>query len=239
MGHQGLTSPPRSASDGQGWDGWAPTAMRWLSRLTQVVEVSILWFVGTLLGGIVLGWMPSTVAAGAVLHHLTGPEPSNRPFMEFFESWKDSFWRANAVGWPVTVGVPMGLLNLWILWNGGETWMIPMLFATIAILLAMGLIVGYLSSLLVLPDAHGLGMGQLWHTATAVLVASPGTILAWIITVLSLGVVFYQFPLLGVLAGPGLLILVTAWLTRRRLHTANVVNDPDQEVWDESRSTSS
>ena len=43
--------------------GWSHVAMRWLGRVTQIVEVSLLWVLGTLAGGVVLGWLPASVAA--------------------------------------------------------------------------------------------------------------------------------------------------------------------------------
>lgn len=207
--------------------GWANTAMSWLGRLTGVVEITACWVLGTLAGGIVLGWLPAAVAAGAVLHKLVGPEPSDRPFAEFFEVWRANLTRANAVGWPATLALGMLALDLWILSHGGPAWLGVLLVLTVVVALVLVLAVGYLASLLMLPDARRLPAARLWRTALVMPIVSPAATLVWSACMALLAVVVWILPVVGVLCAPGYVVLVTTWLTRRRLHQAGVARDPE------------
>lgn len=209
--------------------GWAATAMSWLGKLTGVVEITLCWFLGVLAGGIVLGWLPAGVAAGAVLHKLTGPEPSDRPFAEFFEVWRANLGRANAVGWPATLAFGVLAADLWILSRGGPAWLTVLLVLTLVVALVLVVAVGYLASLLMLPAARRMPAARLWRTALVMPIVSPAATVVWVACMALLTVVVEILPVVGVLCAPGYVILVTTWLTRRRLHQAGVAPDPELE----------
>nr|WP_255622069.1 DUF624 domain-containing protein [Tessaracoccus sp. OS52] len=204
--------------------------MSWLGRATQLVEVTACWVLGVMAGGIVLGWLPAGVAAGSVLHKLTGPEPSDRPIAEFFEVWRSNLGRANAVGWPATIAIPVLLLDLWILSHGGPSWLAVVVVANMVFAAWLVLAVGYLMSLLMLAETHSLPMARLWRTSLVMPLASPGTTLIWLVCLGLLAVVARFVPIVAVLCAPGYVILVTSWLTRRRLHNAGVAHDSEQEL---------
>lgn len=205
--------------------GWSHVAMRWLGRVTQVVEVSILWVLGTLAGGVVLGWLPASVAASELLHRLLTPEPSDRPIADFFSLWRRQFRRANAVGWPATVAGLILLLDMWILLGFRGAWVVGALLATLLVGAWLTLAVGYLVNLLPLPEGRTASVGSLWRTALTMPLVSAGHTVVWLVCVVSLAVVVWVYPLVGVLAGPGLVTLLTAWLTRRRLRAAGITAD--------------
>lgn len=70
-----------------------------------------------------------------------------------------------------------------------------------------------------------------WRIAILLAVGSPGTSLAWPVTVASLAVICWVLPMVGVLAGPGLLCCVTFWLNRRRFA------EIDQDLGDDDSRT--
>lgn len=201
--------------------------MSWLGRFTTVVEVTFCWALGVLAGGVVLGWLPAGVAAGDVLHRLTGPDPSDRPVRDFFGTWRAQFVRSNAVGWPATLALLVLALNITVLWQGGEPWMASFLLVSILTGLLLLLGIGFLMALLALPATRDEPGRQLWRTALVMPVVSPATTLVWLFCVALLGVVAWNVPVVAVIAGPGYVALVTAWLTRRRLVQTGVVEDPD------------
>lgn len=202
--------------------------MSWLGRFTTVVEVTFCWALGVLAGGVVLGWMPAGVAAGDVLHRLTGPDPSDRPIRDFFAIWRTQFVRSNAVGWPATLALLVLAVNISVLWQGGEPWMASFLPASILTGLLLVLGTGFLMALLALPETRLESARRLWRTALVMPVVSPATTLVWLFCMALLGVVAWNVPVVAVIAGPGYVALVTAWLARRRLVQTGVVDDPDR-----------
>lgn len=221
MGDQGLTQAPRH--DG----GWAETGMRWLGRVTQVVEVSLAWWLTTALGLILLGHLPASVAAVSVLGRLGTDEASDRPLADFFGGWRANLLRSNAVGWPATVALLILGLNAWVLSRGTHAWMAPMLVATICVGAWLVLAVAYLVVFLADERTRGLPALRLWRAALAVPLTSPATAAAWLVCVLSLAVVTWRFTILLPLAVPGLLALLTAWLMRRRLDQTGLLTAVD------------
>ncbi|WP_385901260.1 DUF624 domain-containing protein [Tessaracoccus sp. O5.2] len=220
MGDQGLRRPRRAGSDD---GGWSHVAMRWLTRLTQPVEITLCWAVGVLAGGVILGWLPAGVAAGAVLSRLGTPEASAAPVTDFFRSWRRHLWRANAVGWPATVALLIMAVNIWVLSRGGEPWMPVVLGLTLLLAAWLVLATGYLMALLERPALSGAPASSLWRLALAMPALSPGTSAAWVVTVAALLVVAVAVPPVGLLFGPGAFAWVTGWLTRRGLESARVV----------------
>lgn len=226
MGDPSLSRRTPQGTDDDG--GWSHVAMRWMGRLTQIVEVSILWFVATLAGGVILGWLPSTVAAGDVLHRLLTSDPSQRPIADFFTVWRAQFGRANAVGWPATLAGLVLALDVWILLGFRGEWVGYALAGTLIVAGWLAVGVGYLTNLLALPGGREASAVDLWRAALTMPLVSAGYTVTWLVCVASLAVVVWVFPVVGVLAAPGLLVLLTAWLARRRLRETGVADDPRQ-----------
>lgn len=221
MGDQGLKRAPRSEG------GWAETGMRWLGIGTQVVEVSLAWWISTALGLILFGYLPASVAAVSVLGRLGTDDASAHPLGDFFRAWRRNLVRCAVVGWPATVALVILSLNGWVLSRGGQAWMTPMLVATVCVAVWLLLALAYLVVLLADGRSRKIPALRLWRAALAVPLASPATALAWVVSAASLAVVVWRFPILLPLAVPGLLALLTAWLMRRRLDQAGVLTAVD------------
>lgn len=227
MGDQGVRRrrPPSGDEDG---GGWSHVVMRWLGRVTQTVEISVLWLLGTVVGVLLLGWLPASVAACDVLHRIVVNEPSARPFGDFVESWRANFRRANLVGWPATVVLLVLALDIWILLGFRGAWAGVVLILTAALALWFVIAVGFLVNLLALPSSRSASAWRLWRTALTMPLVSPGYVLVWLVCVASVAALVWVFPVTSVLLAPGLVALLTAWLTRRRLHGTGVADDPFQ-----------
>lgn len=224
MGSQGLNIGPSQTRA-----GWAHTAMAWLGRVTQVVEVTVCWAVGVLAGGVLLGWAPAGAAAGVVLHRLTGDDPSERPVADFFAVWRATFVRGNRAVWPATIAALVLAVNLWVMGRGHELWMLAALLGNGLLCLWLALSVGHLLTLLGSPETSTRPVGWLRRTALVMPLVSPAASLVWFVCVAALAVVAWVLPIVAVLAGPGYVALVTVWLSRRRLRQTGVVGQSDQE----------
>lgn len=217
----------------RGERGWAARAMQWLGYLTAFVEVSIGWLLGTLAGGVLLGWLPASVAAGQSIHTLISDDPTTRPLGDVLRGWKRSWVRANAVGWPATLGSVILVLNWWIM-SLGEGFLFTLVRAAMVVMgVWWALSIGYLVTLLGTPRTRALPAATLWRDAVLLPVGSPGTSLAWIVTIASILVIGWVLPVLAVLAGPAAVWFVTFWLNRRRFA------EIDQARRDDSRTTTS
>lgn len=223
MGHKGLSGRVQGSDDRA---GWSHVAMRWLGRITQVVEISVVWFIGTVAGILLFGWLPAAVAASDVLHRLLSEDPSGRPVADFIRAWRAHFRRANLVGWPGTVVMLVLALDFWVLlgFRGPLAGVLLVLTALVSAWFLFA--VGFLVNLLALPAADSRTAWDLWRTALTMALVSPGQGLAWLVCLASIGAVVWVFPVTAVLVAPGLIAFITAWLTRRRLHATGVAVDP-------------
>ena len=221
MGDQGLKRAPRSEG------GWAETGMRWLGIGTQIVEVSLAWWLSTALGLILFGYLPASIAAVSVLGRLGTDDASAQPLGDFFRVWRANLLRGVVVGWPATLALVILGLNGWVLSRGGEAWMAPMLVATVCVAIWLLFALAYLVVLFADDRSRTMRATTLWRAVLAVPLASPGTALAWLLSAVSLGVIAWRFPILVPLAVPGLLALLTAWLMRRRLDQTGVLTAVD------------
>lgn len=177
-----------------------------------------------------LGWFPSSVAAVRVLSTLGSDEASSRPFEDFVGVWRGEFVRANAVGWPASVVLAVLGVNLWVLSVGGEGWMAPVLVATVCVALWMVTTIAYLTVLLADERSRSRGSMTLWRAALALPLASPGPVVAWAVSAVSLLVVAWRFPILVPLAVPGLLALLTGWLMRRTVDQTGIFTADDSRT---------
>lgn len=202
--------------------GWAATAMRWLGRLTGVVEVGVAWTLATLAGAVLLGWAPASVAAGRVLGGLFGPEPSGQPFTDVWRGWRAGFGRANRVCWPASVIMVVMLADLAVLPA------LPRPYGAVSLALVgllgcwLLLTTGHLVTLLGRPETAQATTPRLWRTAAALPLLAPLTSVGWLAAVAGALLVAWWLPALAVLTLPAVLLLINGRLTthslRRLLH---------------------
>lgn len=183
-----------NASDG----GWAIRLHGACDWLFWVMTVNALWYLFTVLGGVILGAAPATIAATELTRRKLRGE-AFPAFRTFAACWRREFWRANAVLAPV--GVIAGILGLNALGfsHSGELGQLPgvLTLAALVVVLALGAVVAPLYAHYDLPLRAYLLTASRWMlrnlahvlllllAATAVVTAS--LILPGLIPFVSLG----------------------------------------------------
>jgi uncharacterized membrane protein YesL len=102
----GTAGPPRRPAG-----GWALAAYHACDLVCWVAALNLLWIAGTLLGGVVLGAAPATVAAHTLARRRIRGE-SVPAVRAFWRVWRAEFGRANVLLLPA--GAVGGLL--WLNW---------------------------------------------------------------------------------------------------------------------------
>lgn len=103
-------------ADDAGSLGWAGTLMRWLAWVARLVGLNLLWGLGALAGGVLLGVLPASFAVTEVLRRSregdldsdldSGPagapsgDPGGGVWRVFWRTWRSHFARANLLGLP-------------------------------------------------------------------------------------------------------------------------------------------
>jgi uncharacterized membrane protein YesL len=64
-----------------------------------LMYVNALWIVFTLMGGIIIGWAPSTIAMFAVVRKWVRGETDRPVFKTFWDTYRTEFLKANGLGW--------------------------------------------------------------------------------------------------------------------------------------------
>lgn len=66
--------------------------------IMKIAYLNILWMVFTILGGVILGWAPSTIALFTVVRNWIKDEKDQSFFNTFWTTYKKEFLKANALG---------------------------------------------------------------------------------------------------------------------------------------------
>lgn len=190
--------------------------MHWLGVATQLVELSLCWYLATLLGGVVLGWLPASVALGRSIVRMISDGPSGSPWGDFWEDLRSMWRRANRLGWPATLALVLVLIDWLVLRQASGAVAAAMRVPTALVALCVSAAIGYAITLIghLQPVPR---LTQLWRQALALPVVSWASSLAWLVTTLALALVIIAMPLVGLLLGPSLLLGATVWVSHRRL----------------------
>ncbi|MFE5836576.1 YesL family protein [Arthrobacter sp. NPDC056493] len=91
----------------------ANPGIEWIWRLALL---NLLWIGLTLAGGVILGLFPATNAVYVVMRRwLVHPETRDQSSIRAMTAaWRDGFWRANALGWALTVVGALLAYGLWL-----------------------------------------------------------------------------------------------------------------------------
>src|SRR5690625_4815944 len=94
------------------FDGFFGGFYRFGEVIFLLLYVNVLWVLFTLLGGIVLGFGPSTVAMFSVFRKWSMGESDIPVFTTFWKTYREEFLRANALGWVLAIIGLMLYVNL-------------------------------------------------------------------------------------------------------------------------------
>jgi uncharacterized membrane protein YesL len=183
-------------------EGWAIRAYHACDLLCWVAALNLLWIGCTLLGGVLLGAAPATVAAHTLARRRIRGEtvPAAR---EFWRVWRAEFGRANVLLLPA--GVVGGLLWLnWLLF-GGATDVAGTAVAG-ATLLAAAFTLAWYAVLVPLYVHYDLPLRAYAAAASRFVLASPGP--AALLLVLAAGLVAVTAAVPGLLPFLG----IGAWV---------------------------
>ncbi len=204
---------PEADTDGVGL-GWSARIMGVLRWAEHLVLAQVLIVVGTLAGGVVLGWHPSIDAAGRLLARLPAGTAPTAVGRDFWRAWRTGFRRANLVGAPLTVVAVLLVLDLAVVRvvNG------PVRAALTAGLVVVGLCTvlaaAYLAPVL---RRYDDGPVRVWRFLLLVPASTLPTSLALLVTLGVLATLFWFVPVLGALVGLSLPLLATGWIADLQL----------------------
>lgn len=200
--------------------GWTGGVMRVLRRVTRLVEVNVLFLLGTLAGGVVLGVWPSLRAASAVL--LDG-DPADSAWWTFWRVWREGWRRANVLGAPLSMAGVVLLL---------DSLLLAQMDGPVRAALQLGLVLVGAWTAVVLAYwprvvlRYERSAPETWRFLLLSPALGPGTAAGTVVVLAMCGLVSYVVPLLGLLAG----VAVPLWLTGRmvdeRLGRIDEVSEP-------------
>ncbi|GHH68725.1 YesL family protein [Promicromonospora soli] len=210
-----------SAEDEIGWSGGI---MRVLRHVTRLVEVNILFLLGTLAGGVMLGVWPAFRAASAVL--LDG-DPAESPWRPFWRAWRDGWRRANLLGIPLWVVGAALLFDSLVLAQMDGPARAALQLGLVLVGAWIAVVLAYWPRVVLRYDRPPL---DTWRFLLLSPALGPGVALGALVVLAVCGLVSYVIPLLGLLAG----VAVPLWLSGRmvdeRLHRIDEASGPADEV---------
>ena len=206
-----------SAEDEIGWTGGV---MRVLRRVTRLVEVNVLFALGALAGGVVLGVWPAFRAASAVL--LDG-DPAESPWRPFWRVWREGWRRANVLGAPLSIAAAALLLDSLVLTQLDGPARAALQLGLVLVGAWTAVVLAYWPRVVLRYDRSPL---ETWRFLLLSPALGPGTAAGALVVLAVCGLVSYVIPLLGVLAG----VAVPLWLCGRmvdeRLNRIDEVSRP-------------
>jgi uncharacterized membrane protein YesL len=108
-------SQPRSFRR-SGFTAASSLANRGIEWIWRLALLNLLWIGLTLAGGVIFGLFPATSAMYVVMRRwFVHPETRDQSSIRAMTAaWRDNFWRANALGWALTVVGALLAYGLWL-----------------------------------------------------------------------------------------------------------------------------
>ena len=196
----------------------------------RLFQLHLLWVVGTLAGGVVLGVFPATAAVVAVLRRdaLHGndevDEPRPRLRAEFAAAWKAELWPSNRLG---AVLAAAWFLLLWDRHLLGLQFAGAVSGAAAGLLWLVTLVAGVATTLVWSLQAHFTeGVAALLRRALVLAVGRPGVALGHVVVVGAVLCLYYLVPGLVPVLG----VALPAWASFGWLWRSGVLPAPAASV---------
>lgn len=167
-------------------------AMAWevFDVLAWIALLNLAWIAFTLLGGIVLGFAPSTVAASALVRRRVRGDVV-RPLTAFWGVFRAEFLRANALLLPVAAGMA-ALLFSWQYFGRGADALSGILSVLALVLLPLGVAVA--AVLVPLYCSYELPLRRYLPTALAFTLANPLLLVLTLVTIAGVAALSWFLP---------------------------------------------
>src|SRR5690625_4393485 len=194
------------------FDGFLGAFYRFGETVLLLLYVNILWILFTLLGAVIFGVGPSTIAIYTVFRRWSMGETDVQVFPTFWGSFKESFFKANLLA---LILVSMGYM-LYVNWNYfqlNHTWFsIIIRYIILIVSFIYGMMLVYIFPLFVHYDNTFVN-----HFKNSILLAihHPIRTIYLLAALFTLYYLFATLPVFIFLMGPSLVSLVIMWITYR------------------------
>ncbi len=188
--------------------------MEWITRFAYI---NVLWILFSLVGGIILGFFPSTIAMFAIVRDWLRGNTDLPVFKTFWGYFKKEFWKSNRLGLVIMAIVLLIGIDIWYIQinlNNLFTWISIPLFAFMLLFL---IFLFYIFPSFVHYD---LKIVQLIKNALLIMLINP---LHTFLIVLCLGSLYFVMnflPALAFIFGGSSYAFITMWVC---LHAFNKV----------------
>ncbi|TFJ93086.1 YesL family protein [Lentibacillus salicampi] len=193
--------------------------MEWIMRFAYI---QLLWIGFTLMGLVILGFFPSTVAMFAIIRGWLRGKTDSRIFPVFWQYYKHDFVKANLFGMPVIAVMLLIGINIFYIqidMTNYLSWTYMPLFAFMLLCL---ICLFYLFPVFVHYDLNISGMIK---NTLLIMLVSPVQTFLMIVCLTALFLVMRTIPALAFIFGGSIYAFITMWLA---LHAFNRVERKKQ-----------
>ncbi|MGY0691431.1 YesL family protein [Virgibacillus sp. FSP13] len=177
-----------------------------LEWITRFAYVNLLWILFSLMGGIVLGFFPATVAMFAVIRKWIKGNPDIPIMKSFWEFYKADFWKSNRLGlFIIGIATIIGIDIFYIKINNSLAWTYIPLFAFMLIFV---LYYFYIFPAFVHYDMKVRGILK---NAFLIMLISPINSFLMIISLVSIYLIMRSIPALAFIFGGSVYAFITMW----------------------------
>ncbi|GAB2537576.1 YesL family protein [Gracilibacillus alcaliphilus] len=179
-----------------------------------LVYINVLWVIFTLLGGVVFGVYPATLATFAVVKKWLKSEDDAAVFTTFFQSYKNNFIRANIVGLVLTLTGVLIAVNFHLVHFENE--IIHFFFLMILFMITCFYMMVWLYIFPLMID-YQLSLKNYFSQAILVGIATPFRTMMMVAFLFGTAYIFFLLSTLLVLFGVSSTCLALAYLTDQSL----------------------
>lgn len=194
--------------------GFIYNVLEWITRFAYV---NLLWILFTLLGGVVLGFYPATIAMFAVCRDWLRGDTGKPVFPAFWQYYRRDFVKSNLLGLFVTAIAAFIALDIFYIQTSSEdlSWTYIPLFA---FMLLFTMYLFYLFPTFVHFD---IKVGQVIKSAFLIMLINPINTLLIFICLGSIAVIMQTVPALAVIFGGSTFAYIIMWLALRSFNRVN------------------
>ncbi|WP_102028619.1 YesL family protein [Salirhabdus sp. Marseille-P4669] len=184
--------------------------MEWITRFAYL---QLLWILFTLLGGIILGFFPSTIAMHAIIRKWLNGNHDIALFPTFWNFYKNEFWKSNVLG--IFLIIFSGLIVLDFYYIEATTDQFFQ-FKTIPLYMFMLLFLFFLFYVFPVFVHYDLKVRYILKNAFLIMLISPIHTLLMIVTFVSMYFIINMIPALLFIFGGVLYAFITTWISLDR-----------------------
>lgn len=190
--------------------------------ITKFAYLNLLWVFFTLMGGVLFGFFPATIAMFAVTREWINGNTDKPMFKSFWEYYRRDFLKSNLLGlFIVIVGIIISADILYIQTNNNEflTWTYIPLFAFMLVFI---MLLFYLFPTFVHYD---IKLGQVIKNATLIMLINPINTFMIFLCLVPLFFIMKTLPALAFIFGASSYAFITMWISLQAFNKAKMKSD--------------